>query len=70
MTYHQLQRAVAGMLRDARVPAPETDALFLLQYLTGTDLTHYLLITAEKVPEKEQERCLEMARGRASLSPL
>ena len=70
MTYQQLQRLVTGMLRDSLVPAPETDALFLLQHVTGTDLTHYLMIAADAVPEETKERCLELARLRACRIPL
>ena len=70
MTYRQLQRLITGILQDNLVPSPETDALFLLQFVSGTDLTHFLLIADSEVPEEERERVMELALRRAQRIPL
>ena len=70
MTYRQLQRLVTGILRDNLVPSPETDALFLLQFVSGTDLTHFLLIADDEVPEEIRQRVMELANRRAQRIPL
>ena len=70
MTFRQIQRAAAGLLRDNEIPAPDSDALFLLQYVSGMDLTRYLLNAGEEAGEEIKERCLALARLRAAHVPL
>ena len=70
MTFRQIQRAVAGILRESGISAPENDALFLLQYVTGMDLTRYLMKADEEAAEMVRERCEKLARVRASHVPL
>jgi len=70
MTYFEAVKWASRALQSAGVPDPGTDAHLLMEYASGKDRAHLLILGREKMPEREEAGYREAIRKRMSRIPL
>lgn len=70
MTYYELYKRAAGLLKDAGCPEPQSDAKELLYYVTGFDLSSYAARMNETVPSDVADRYLSLIERRSAREPV
>ena len=70
MDLKTILKTVTEQFREAGIPEPETDAWYLLEYVTGISRAAYLMNPDQKLEKEHQEQYLTLAEKRKQRIPL